>query len=385
MKIAVIAPSFVPSNAANSIQVMKVCQALKKAGAEIALWVPLKKGQLIPEPVDWHKLQQFYGIEVTFETYWVPENLKLKRYDFALKATLAAKRWGADVIYTWMVQSAIFAKWQGLIPVLELHMMPTGNLGPFLLKSFVQSKGKKLLLPITDALLKKLERVHTMRFEKASTQIAPMGSEPERYKDIQDSSTLRAELGLKDTLTVAYTGHLYEGRGMSLLMALAKRFPQVPFLWIGGREKDVKRWQEKIDDTGLVNVTLTGFVENAKLPKYQAAADILLMPYSQTVGISGKGDTADVCSPMKLFDYLSAGRAIVASDLPVFHEVLNEDNAVFCTAEDVVSWEAALKRLIDDDVFRKRLAENAKQDAHIYSWLSRAEKTVAHLEIIMKE
>ena len=385
MKIAVIAPSFVPSNAANSIQVMKVCQALQQAGAEVVLWVPAEKGQRIPGSVDWHKLQQFYGIKATFEINWVDENLKLKRYDFALKASLAAKRWGADVIYTWMVQSAIFAQWLGLIPALELHMMPTGKLGPFLLKSFVQSKRKKLLMPITDALLNKLKRVHNMNFEKASTQIAPMGSEPERYKYLKDSSNLRAELGLKDTLTIAYTGHLYEGRGMSLLMALAERFPQVSFLWIGGREKDVKKWQEKIDYAGLENVTLTGFVANAKLPNYQAAADVLLMPYSQHVGISGKGDTADICSPMKLFDYLSAGRAIVTSDLPVFHEVLNEDNAVFCPAEDVGSWEAALKRLIDDDVYRKRLAESAKQDSYIYSWLSRAEKTIAHLETIKKE
>lgn len=385
MKIAIIAPSFVPSSAANSIQVMKVCQALQQAGAKISLWVPLEKGQTVPAPVDWQRLQQFYGIEKTFEIHWVHENLTLRRYDFALKASLAAKRWGADVIYTWMVQSAIFAKWLGLIPVLELHMMPTGKLGPFLLKTFARSKGKKLFLPITDALYKKLERVHNIRFEKASTQIAPMGSEPERYKDCKDSSTLRVELGLKDTLTIAYTGHLYEGRGMSLLMALARRFPQVPFLWIGGREKDVKKWQEKVDDARLGNVTLTGFVENAKLPKYQAAADILLMPYSRQVRVSGKGDTADVCSPMKLFDYLSASRAIVTSDLPVFHEVLNEGNAVFCLTEDVASWEAALKRLIDDDAFRKRLAENAKKDAKLYSWRSRAEKTIMHLETIMKD
>ena len=40
MKIAVIAPSRVPSNTANSIQVMKVCQALAQLGHTVRLWVP---------------------------------------------------------------------------------------------------------------------------------------------------------------------------------------------------------------------------------------------------------------------------------------------------------------------------------------------------------
>ena len=384
MKIAVIAPSFVPSNAANSIQVMKVCQALQQAGAEVALWVPLEEGQEKPNLVDWSLLKQFYGIETTFEIHWVVENLRFKRYDFALKSVLEAKRWGSAVIYTWMAQAAIIAKWLGLLPVLELHMMPSGKLGPLMLKSLVRGQGKKLFLPITMALKEKLKRVENISLPEEFTQIAPMGSEPERYLEMGTASELRQELGLIDTLTVAYTGHLYEGRGMNLLMALAIRFPRVPFLWIGGRDADVQLWRGKIQQARLDNVQLTGFVENALLPKYQAAADILLMPYGLQVGVSGQGDTADVCSPMKLFDYLSAGRVIISSDLPVIHEVLNEENAIFCEPDDVDSWENAIADCLENIFLRETLASNAKRDALRYSWLARAEKTIFKIKTILE-
>jgi glycosyltransferase involved in cell wall biosynthesis len=107
------------------------------------------------------------------------------------------------------------------------------------------------------------------------------------------------------------------------------------------------------------------------------------MPYQRNVGISGSGDTADVCSPMKLFDYLSAGRAIISSDLPVFHEVLNESNAVFCSPEDEHDWINAFGQLVNDDDLRERLGHQAKVDAEKYSWLVRSKKTLAKLTDLM--
>jgi hypothetical protein len=67
------------------------------------------------------------------------------------------------------------------------------------------------------------------------------------------------------------------------------------------------------------------------------------MPYERSVAVSGGGDTADVCSPMKMFDYMAAGRAIISSDLPVLQEVLNEQNAVFCSPDAPDQWEQALE------------------------------------------
>jgi len=103
---------------------------------------------------------------------------------------------------------------------------------------------------------------------------------------------------------------------------------------VGGNPADTASWIDRLEQDAVKNVKLTGFVPNAELPLYQAAADVLLMPYEKSIAGSGGGNSAEICSPMKMFDYLASGRVILASDLPVFHEVLNENNAIFCPPED---------------------------------------------------
>ena len=172
-------------------------------------------------------------------------------------------------------------------------------------------------------------------------------------------------------------GHLYAGRGGDLFLALAERFPAVRFLWVGGRPEDVQAYRERAAAAGLTNVTFTGFIPNARLALYQAAADILLMPYERRIAVAGGGNTAAYCSPMKLFEYLAAGRAILSSDLPVFHEVLDERNAAFALPEDVESWAAALQRLIEEPAYRQSLAEQAALAGSRYDLLERERNALA--------
>jgi glycosyltransferase involved in cell wall biosynthesis len=169
-----------------------------------------------------------------------------------------------------------------------------------------------------------------------------------------------------------YTGHLYAGRGMEILLHLAQGNPAVNFLWVGGRSGDVAAWRAKVQDLGLKNILLTGFVPNVHIPLYQAAGEILLMPYERSVSVSGGGNTADICSPMKMFEYMACGRAILSSDLPVLREVLNENNAVLVPPEDSTGWQAALSRLVGDEALRRRLGAQARSDVAQYTWQERA-------------
>lgn len=62
----------------------------------------------------------------------------------------------------------------------------------------------------------------------------------------------------------------------------------------------------------------------------QAASDVLLMPYSRSISASSGQDIAEAINPMKMFEYMASGRAIVSADIPSIREVLNEANAIFC-------------------------------------------------------
>ena len=161
--------------------------------------------------------------------------------------------------------------------------------------------------------------------ENQDMVIAPNGVELERYVNLPSPSQARAKLGLPERVTVVYTGGFYAGRGIELLCALAKMNPDIQFIWAGGTPTAVNEWKQRLIVDGFSNVILTGFIDNNHLPLYQAAADIFAMPFGLEISGSSGGNSVDICSPMKMFDYLASGRAIMASDLPVLHEVLNDE------------------------------------------------------------
>jgi len=156
--------------------------------------------------------------------------------------------------------------------------------------------------------------------------------------------------------------------------------PDVNFLWVGGTPDEVAYWRDRLAEASITNVTMTGFVENSRLPLYQAAADLLLMPYGRSISASSGQDIAEVINPMKMFDYMAARRAIVSADLPVIHEVLNEGNAVFCEPGSVDAWESTLRELLADEPRRLALGSQARKDVAGYTWVAREKRALDGFE-----
>jgi glycosyltransferase involved in cell wall biosynthesis len=367
MRIAVITNSRIPSLTANSIQAMKVCQALVQLGHDIRVFAPREAA-----PVSWEHLASHYGLSTPFEIEWLPSIPAMKRYDFTLHSILAARGFKADLVYTWLLNPAVVAIWSGWPVVLEMHAEVTGRLGPWLMRRFWHSSTPKRMLVTTRPLRDAIKTVAGLTFPDEAVQIAPNGVDPAQYESLPDAAGARRQLGLEEKLTVGFTGHIYPGRGADLLFELVQRMPDVNFLWVGGTPDEVSHWRDRLAEVGASNVTMTGFVENSRLPLYQSAADVLLMPYGRSISASSGQDIAEVINPMKMFDYMAAGRAIISSDLPVIHEVLNKDNAVFCEPENVNAWEKVLRELLSDRPRRLTLGAQARADVASYTWLARA-------------
>jgi glycosyltransferase involved in cell wall biosynthesis len=83
---------------------------------------------------------------------------------------------------------------------------------------------------------------------------------------------------------------------------------------------------------------------------------------------------------MKLFEYLACGRAILCSDLPVLHEVLNPENAVLLPPDDTQAWVNALKSLQAEPERRGKLAAKARQVAVLYTWEARAAQVLDRIK-----
>ncbi|MHC1740345.1 MAG: glycosyltransferase family 4 protein [Anaerolineaceae bacterium] len=379
MKITYIALSKIPSLTANSVHVMKVCQALTQLGHSAALVVPGSR------PVAWSDLSEQYGVTSQFDIKWLPASNSLRKLDFFWGAVRLAKNNHSDLIYTRSMWAALLALLRKVPVIFEMHDIPAGRFARGSYRTYLRLPGERLSVFITHALQKEVERRFSVTHPLSESIVAPDGVDLERYQNLPTAPAARKFLGLPEKITAVYTGAFYAGRGLEILLELASLHPEVQFIWIGGDEKIVLEWKEKIKAAGLTNIVLTGFVLNQQLPKWQAAADILLMPYGKKVATSSGGDTASVASPMKLFEYMACGRAILSSDLPVLHEVIDTSNALFFPPDDLPGLDSAFSRLLQDEKLRTALGDQALRDVTKYSWKNRMRTILAHFSTQIME
>jgi glycosyltransferase involved in cell wall biosynthesis len=251
----------------------------------------------------------------------------------------------------------------------------------------LKGNGAQTLVVITSALRNAVEEKYGKLLNGEKGHSIPLIVEPDgvdlaRYQKIPNTQDARNSLPksllLKSSSFLAgYTGHLYSGRGSDMILAIAVQLPNVHFLLVGGENADVNRVHQKVDDLGLKNVTLIGFIPNAEISQYQAACDVLLMPYQHKVAASSGGDIAKYLSPMKLFEYMACGRPIISSDLPALKEILNQENAILLPPDDLAAWVNAINDLYTNPEEGAKLAAQAQQDVQKYSWEARAQKIIS--------
>jgi glycosyltransferase involved in cell wall biosynthesis len=373
MKIAAITNSRIPSLTANSIQAMKVVQAMLQLGHEVRLLAP-REAQMPAAQA----LLDHYGLQRVPELEQLRSAPRLKRFDFIFLAQKAARSFGAELVYTWLPQSAALAAGAGLPVVLEMHADVAGRMGAWWLRRFWKGRAAKLMTVTTLTLKQALSRSGGLQFPPEQVLVAPNGVELERYEGLPGPEEARLQLGLPPGLTAGFTGHIYPGRGAELLFELAQQLPQLNFLWVGGTPELVEYWRGRLRTTGVANVSMTGFIEHRLIPLHQAAADILLMPYGRSIEGSSGQDIGEVINPMKMFEYMAAGRAIISADLPSIREVLNDGNAVLCEPGDVAAWRAAIAALMGDEPRRLALGGRARADVEKFTWVARETKILSY-------
>jgi glycosyltransferase involved in cell wall biosynthesis len=182
---------------------------------------------------------------------------------------------------------------------------------------------------------------------------------------------------------VAYAGHLYAWKGVDVLMRALALLPGTRGVIIGGHEKesDIGRLRALASELGIEGrVTFTGQVAPADVAAHLSRAAVLVLP-NPASAISTR-----FTSPLKLFEYMAAGRAIVASDLPAIREVLRDgENALLVQPGSAEALAAGISRVLDDRALASRLAGAALSEAPQYTWERRAERLEALLAAVVRE
>jgi glycosyltransferase involved in cell wall biosynthesis len=368
VRILYLSLSYVPSRRASSVQVMKMCAALARRGHEVSLVAKAGSENSDADDHSFYKVEPSFSIAKVARPAWKGGGVL---YAAGVAAKVARRRRWLDIVYARDPLGAIIAAEAGLPVVYEAHGVPGSRMGRAVLARTLSRENSVGLVAITDALRRDLAAADVVPPDRRVV-VAPDASDP------PSALVTRRRPGAPPV--IGYVGSLYAGRGIETIIALARAMPGCRFQLVGGTDADVARWRS----TGLPdNLALLGFRTQAELPALYAGFDVVLMPHaaSGVVGATGKSDISRWTSPMKMFEYMASGVALVASDLPVLQEVLRDgDNAMVVPSEDLAAWRTAIERVLGDDDLRFRLARTAQADlARSYTWDARARAVMTGL------
>lgn len=210
-------------------------------------------------------------------------------------------------------------------------------------------------------------------------------SEPDMFHDVKNKSELRAELRLPaDKVILGYTGNLSvtgnnDPYGVDDIIRVLPLLPErVIFVGVGKKGNETEDLGKLTDELGVTErVSLLPWVSKEKIVDYIMAFDILVIP-SAGAQIGN--------SPTKMFEYLAAGRPIVAAKTEAIAEVLTQGkNSILVDYKDPNSWAGAILRILNDSSLSQKLVEQAKNDAKLYTWEKRGRDIYSFIMATIKK
>lgn len=362
MTVGYIHDTQMPSTDANTVNVSKMCDAFTTNGHRVILVCPRLPEGRYPD------LRGYYGLRNPIRTIRLPRpSVPGGERLFSIAAALVCRAARVDIVYGRKPHLLLPAFRLGLPVIYEAHAALSSREGRSR-ASLSHMFGSPRLLRIV-AISSALRRDIIAQWPQAEpiVTVAHDGADahPGQRLPILGSASTRPRIG--------YAGHLYPGKGMEMIFALAQRRPEYDFLVMGGRGADLDRWRRATAD--MANVTLTGMVPHPEVPDRLASCDVVLAPYARQVMVSdGATEVGRWMSPLKIFEYMAQGLTIIASDLPVLREVLEDGvDSVLCPPDDVDAWLQALDGLITNEGKRATLGAAARSKLEAkYTWLERA-------------
>ena len=180
--------------------------------------------------------------------------------------------------------------------------------------------------------------------------------------------------------TVMFVGGFWHWHGLDLLVDsfrdVAARVPNVQLVLVGdGPTRSAL--EERVAKQGLnEKVIFTGSVAHTMIPALLATANICVAPYPHF-------SVEFWMSPMKIYEYMAAGKALVAADIGLISEVIRDrETGRLVSPGDAQALANVLAELLLDPAQQKQLGENAQQKAILeHSW----ERYIAQLEALYSD
>jgi glycosyltransferase involved in cell wall biosynthesis len=173
-----------------------------------------------------------------------------------------------------------------------------------LVRKATVDKLERRLLNIAQVVVVTASRLKTMmQGRHDNVYLIPNGCETQHFQKVAEIRTPAEVIASLPQPRIGFVGALAYWCDLGLIEYLARNRPQWHFVFIGPKLTDARQLE------AFANVHLIGRVPYSLLPTYMAGIDVFINPYKQD-------DIAESCSPLKVFEYLAAGKPVVSVPMP---------------------------------------------------------------------
>lgn len=362
MDVGYISSSIVPSKEANSVQVMNMCSAFSAFGNDVTLYCSPGDGREDPF--------QYYGVDHEFKLRYGrrPDIGRFGKLLYACDLYTELINNSHDILYSRNIYPLVPPN-VGRPPIIyESHQPPGHRIRRHVEKRVFTKSNFRNLVTISEA----LKRAYVDEFESLSATDVIVAHDAAAPIDSCDELNNEVE---SDSLTIGYIGSPSPGKGIEMILEVANVVGRHEFHLVGVSMEDIERY----DTPSSENITCHGHVPHSQIGNYVIDFDILIAPYQQHVEPRGGGQNiARYMSPLKIFEYMSANKPIICSDMPVLREVLShKKNAYLVDPSNVSAWKEAIEELECPEL-RVQLADTAFETYRDnYTWEKRVEKIIS--------
>ena len=283
MKIIYIANARIPTEKAHGVQIVRTCEALARDGADLELWLPDRKDTGLLEKTslfDFYncsrifKVRNFFTLDfLSLTSRWggavdVAAYLLLE-LSFVLSVVFLGKV-GKGVVYTRCLTAALALKvLLGKKVFFEVHSVPVNNFSLFIYR---------LILNRLDGVVAISEGLKEILKLKRPVEVVSNAVDLKAYQRLSKNQARKILKLNDDKKYVVYTGFVCKSRGIEIFLGAEKflKNPDVNFLLVGRIDKNdegkFRAWGNN------QRISFAGYVSPGKVPLYQKAADVLVLP-----------------------------------------------------------------------------------------------------------
>ena len=374
----------IPSEMANSVQIMKMCESMSNLGTNVNLIKPKRASQLDNEFED---LFDYYDIEKKFKItnlkYFDINNYekKIPYYFYRRINYINSWIWERYLINYYLrhhKNSVVFMRntlhfainliqTNNIRSIIEFHNLPPQrHIKKY--KNLFKYSNNIYPIALTKGLAEDISS--ELDIDIHNILIAPGAV------DISKFQLTYPVLNKDNKLNITYVGSLIKNRGVDLLLEAAKQLPDYCIKIIGGVGDELINAQNYLKENNINNVNLLGHKSQQQIYNFYGHSDILILP------MSGKENhTQKYASPNKLFEYMATGKPIIAANLPSVREILVDgENSLLFEPDNVIDLIHKIKILADNEILKIKLGKNSRKKAESFTWNNRIQTIYNHVE-----